>query len=194
MIRQIVAVSVALAALTAPAAAAASVPQGLGVTITDSIDETTVGDRLSYDVALSNDGPAAVAARVVVTIPEFLEYVDAGDAVVNASDSSWDVTIQPGESFVTTVDAEVGEIPAGELRVTTLVSVYLDADFGSPLIRSADSNRITGVNDPAHTVSQATDLDAASGFDWWIAATGGVLLFAIVTTVAFVLLRRARIL
>lgn len=139
---------------------AAAAPPGLSVTIDNGQEEIPPNSETTYTAELSNTGPESVTATLVVTLPDYASVEESAGGAVSGQDASWTVTVDPGATEAVTVRASVGEIPEGLFRVTTLVSVYLgevslDDAPGSPVIRSADSDRIPGVIDPS-TVSADT--------------------------------------
>lgn len=134
---------------------AVAAPPGLSIRIDDGATEIGPTQELVYTSELRNAGAAAVEATVVVAVPDYLEItsVDGSDVegTVDGGTASWPVSVGPGETMTFMTTAFVGTIPAEERRVTTLASVYLGTphtdDGGAPLIRSADSDRIFGIDD-----------------------------------------------
>ncbi|GAA3876417.1 hypothetical protein GCM10022381_18730 [Leifsonia kafniensis] len=184
----------------ATSAAAAEVPTGLSVTITDGVDEVTAGSDVTYTAELSNTGSDPVTATLVVTVPGYVEITAADGAesdgtesvtAATATDAAWVVTVEPGAVATVAVGARVGEIPADELRVTTLVSVYLgdgdDARAAAPVIRSADANTIEGVTDPA-AVATSQEADAPDTMSVGAAVMIGAAALVFLALVVMILL------
>jgi hypothetical protein len=139
----------------APSAQAATPPPGLSVTISDATAQTTSKATLTYTSTLTNAGTRPVTAQLVLAIPGYASYVQATGATVDKQNATWPVTVPAGRSVVKKASVTLGTIPQGEVRVTTLISVYLPGHPPTLLIRSAEANRIQGVSDPAHTVNTA---------------------------------------
>lgn len=143
------------ASLLGVANSAAVAPSGLSIHIDDSVTEADAAQELVYTAQLRNTGATTVDATVVVTVPDYLEVtsVEGSDAegVIDGGTATWPASVGPGETITFVTAALVGTIPSEERRVTTIVSVYLPTpngeDRGAPLIRSADSNRIVGIDD-----------------------------------------------
>ena len=145
-----------------PAAAAETAPTGLSVTITDGVHEVTSHTAVTYTAELANAGSEPVTATVLVRVPGFAELTAGGEFA--GTDATWNVTVLPGGSQTVTAEAQIGAIPPGEVRVTTMVSVYLgegvDVASAVPTIGSADADLIEGVTDPS-TVTGSNDDDGA---------------------------------
>jgi len=144
-----VAVSAALLAGGPTVAALGAAPAGLSISIHNDTGSVRTGDHLSYAATLRNDGTAAVDGRLVVTVPAYMRITAANGADLEGTDASWSVEVPAGASVTKNVSASLGDIPKGELRVTTLVSLYL-GDATQPAIRSAEADTIAGITDPAH--------------------------------------------
>lgn len=185
----------------ATSSAAANAPLGLSVHIDDSVTEVEPAQEVVYSSELRNSGPAAIEATVVVTVPDYLEVTSvAGDDVEGSIDDgtvSWAVSVDPGDTVALVTTARVGTIPTGERRVTTIVSVYLGPptteDRGAPLIRSADSNRIVGVDDSGLRTDvstvQSSDTPAVTIL---LVSAGGVCVLLCAAAVFFLQYRRRR--
>lgn len=147
------------ALLGAPAAAAATAsqaaPDGLSIAISDGSAETSSGASSSYTVTVTNRGTTPVTGELVIAVPHFVTFSEAEGARREKADAAWKVTIAPGASERRRASATVGRIPATEVRVTTLATLYDSADRARILVRAADANAIRGVLDPAHTVGQS---------------------------------------
>jgi len=182
--------SVLLAA--APVSAAdAAVPVGLSVSIHADSGQVQSGDRLAYTATVRNAGTDAVDGRLVVTVPGFVHIVEAEGADNTGLDATWTVTVAEGGTVTKKLIGELGAIPKGEVRVTTLVGLYL-GDATQPAIRSADAAAIVGVRDPAHAVSDQAAKPAAAGLaiGWIGSGVGAVAVIA--TGAVWWLVRRRR--
>jgi hypothetical protein len=146
--------------LSAPAATAAAtadpgaMPAGLSIAISDGRAGTAPGSSSNYTATVTNGGPAAVTGKLVITLPSHATYSEATGAHIQKSDATWQVTVPPGKSVTRQATADVGRIPKGEVRVTTLATLYASDDRGRILVRAADANAIRGIVDPARTVGQ----------------------------------------
>jgi len=180
---------------TAPAvgAQAAAAPPGLSISITSANSDVHPGDRLSYVATLRNDGTSAIDGRLVVTVPSYVRISGAAGGDLTGSEASWTVQVPAGGSVTEKVTAVLGGIPKGELRITTLVGLYL-GDAAQPVIRSAEADTIAGVTDPAHAASDAPARSGAviSPIGWIGIAAAGILIVAGLVA-AFWVLRARRI-
>lgn len=132
------------------AAAPTPPPAGLSITIDNGAKTTAPDSDVSYTVTLANAGASPVTVWIVADVPPYGTITDAGGGQASGQNDTWQATVEPGKTQVETVKAHIGEIPKGTYRVTTLASVYLDDDTsGAPVIRSADSDAIPGVKEPA---------------------------------------------
>jgi len=146
----------------APATARAAAPAGLSVSIHNGSTEVRQGDRLAYTATVKNSGTDPVDGRLVITVPSYVQVTEAADADDSGADASWAVTVPPGGSVTKKLTGVLEKIPKGEVRVTTLVSLYL-GDAKRPAIRSAEADTIAGVKDPAHAVSDQAGAASAPG-------------------------------
>ncbi len=143
------------AATSATISAAQVVPAGLSIAISDGVAEASAGSSLSYTVTVTNRGTASVTAELVITLPRYATYSAAKGAHIDKTNAAWQLTIAPGTSESRRATVDVGRIPKGEVRVTTLATLYASSDRAQILIRAADANTIQGIVDPAHTVGQS---------------------------------------
>jgi hypothetical protein len=167
-------------------------PAGVSISITDGVSEVDSGSVVKYRATITNVGPAPVSGTLTVTIPAFSKYVDPITADVSGDGANWSVTVDPGKSVSKNVKVTVGTIPKGEVRVTTLATLTASDDPARILVRTADPDRIRGVQDPAHTVGRP--VTGASGA---LAGTGivvGVIaaVIVILAIVTLVWIRRRR--
>jgi len=192
-VKRAVAVAVlAVLLVVAPVAAAdAATPAGLSVSIHEGSGEVHSGDRLTYTATVRNEGTSPVDGRLVVTVPDFLSVDDAKGADRAGSDTSWTVTVPAGGSVSKKLTGVVARIPKGQLRITTLVSLYL-GDETRPTIRSADAATIAGVSDPAHAVGDRPDTSTAVPLPGVLLGLGGAAVAAIGAVAVWRLLRRRR--
>lgn len=155
------AVLATLLAVGPAVAAEAAAPAGLSVSIRAGNSEVRSGDRLAYTATVTNEGTSTVEGRLVITVPDFVRVVDAEGSDRSGADTSWAVTVPAGGSVSKKLIGVVDRIPEGQLRVTTLASLYL-GDAPQPTIRSADAAAIEGVKDPAHAVGDQPAKPAAA--------------------------------
>lgn len=165
----------------APAAA----QPNLAVVLTSDADAVAPGDPITYSAEITNRGEA-VDARVVLAPPAYIALGEAdGDGVVDGNAVTWASNVPAGGTSTFVVSADVGEIPADEVRATTLVSVYV-GDSTTPVVRTASADRIVGVDD-AQVVEEASPLPVV------LIVVGVVLVVALlVLTVVLVVVRRRR--
>jgi hypothetical protein len=142
------------ATVAAAVSAAPTVPAALSIAITDGVAETASGSTSDYTATVTNGGTAAVTGELVITLPRHATYTDAKGAHIDKADAAWQVTVAPGKSETRRATVDVGQIPKGEVRVTTLATLYAPGDRARILVRAADANAIHGIVDPAHTVGQ----------------------------------------
>lgn len=131
-------------------------PDGLSIAITDGTTDTVSGASLNYTVTVTNRGATPVAGELVITLPAFATFSHTDGAHGEKTDAVWTVSVAPGTSERRRATAAIGRIPAQEVRVTTLATLYTSADRSQILVRAADANAIEGVLDPAHTVGHGT--------------------------------------
>ena len=177
-------------ATAASDASPGAVPVGLSITIDDGVTETTSGSSLTYTATVTNRGTASVAGELVITVPSFATYSNVGGAGIDNADAAWKVNIAPGKSERRRVTAEVGRIPKGDVRVTTLATLYPSSDRSRILVRAADANGIEGVVDPAHSIGQRPAKGALAPTGLLVG--GGSVLFASALIVSWVLITRRR--
>lgn len=152
----VVLASLAIAGTVAASVAAGAPPTGLSVALTDGRSQVQSDITVTYTATLTNQGAEPVSASLVLTVPAYVTISDAPGATIAKSDATWPVTVNPGKSVKQTAVARIGAIPKGELRVTSLISVYQGkVTTGVPIIRSADTNTIKGVTDPKTATSSA---------------------------------------
>jgi hypothetical protein len=184
-----VAGAVGLLMALAPAAAASSAPE-MSVTISDGVDTVTSGTALTYTTKVENLGADPVDAKVVLAVPSYVKIEDPGTGRVDHDTSTWTVTVAPGATSTLKLTAKVRSIPASEVRVTAVASVYVDGVTPSPLIRTADADHITGVADTPH----ATPAPRSAVTPQWDNAWTAVIVFAALliaaALVALVIARR----
>ena len=190
---------VAAALLTAVLAAGpmstadAAVPTGLSVSIQNDHAEVHSGDRVAYTATVRNDGTSAVDGRLVITVPAFIHVTGAEGADRTGLDASWTVTVPAGERVTKKLTGTLDDIPKGQVRVTTLVGLYL-GDAAQPVIRSADAASIAGVKDPAHAVKDGPPGSApVTSPAIWIVGVGALVLLAAIAVGLLVWRRRRRV-
>jgi hypothetical protein len=176
-------------------AAEAAAPDGLSVSIRNGNSEVHSDDRLVYTATVRNGGVGTVEGRLVITVPAFVRITDAGSADRAGVDASWTVTVPPGGSVTKKLTGVLENIPKGQLRVTTLVGLYL-GDATQPTIRSADAATIAGVKDPAHAVNDRAPSSATSApspIVWVGLGIGGIVLLAAIAGGWLVWRRRSQV-
>lgn len=187
--------------LLAPAASATTVsvpqvvPAGLSIAISDGVAETASGLSSNYTATVTNRGSTPVTGKLVITLPSHATYSDAKGAHIDKADATWQVTVAPGKSESRRATADVGRIPKGEVRVTTLATLYASGDRAQILVRAADANAIQGVVDPAHTVGQKPKTAVVAPGNPTLLIVGGAIfavLLALVATGMLLLRRRKR--
>ncbi|HWH25353.1 MAG TPA: hypothetical protein VNT53_01740 [Pseudolysinimonas sp.] len=170
--------------------AAAAAPAGLSVSIGNESSDVHAGDTLAYTATVRNDGTEAVDGRLVISVPTYFRVTVAHDADRAGSDASWSVSVPPGGHVTKKLTGVLTKIPKGELRVTTLVSVYV-GDETKPAVRSAEADTIAGVTDTAHSVKEEAAKRPNGLPIGWI--VGGVAALALMgAAVAWWLVRRRR--
>lgn len=177
-------------------ATAASPAPEMSVTITDGLKTVESGTKVTYTTEVKNLGVQPVDAKVVLTVPSYVSVKSGGGGTVKKSDTTWSITVSPRKASTLELTGTIGTIPKTEVRVTAVASVYVEGVKPSPLIRTADANRIAGVADtpkPAPTDSSASASTPALG---WVSAAlitaGIVVLAAIIATVIIVRRRQNR--
>jgi hypothetical protein len=177
-----------------PAAAAEAVaPPGLSVSIRSGSSEVRAGDRLEYTATVRNSGTSPVDGRLLITVPAYLRVASAAGATRSGLDTSWIVTVPAGGSVKKKLVGVLDDIPKGELRVTTLVGLYI-GDATQPAIRSAEADTIAGITDPAHAINDPTTAPSASDslpIGWIVVGIGVLGLLAAVC--AWWILRRRQL-
>ncbi|HEV7742235.1 MAG TPA: hypothetical protein VGO65_07430 [Pseudolysinimonas sp.] len=174
-------------------AVAANGPAGLSIAIHNDSTEVRSGDALTYTVVVENSGSDRVDGRLVVTLPDFVRAVDVGGADRSGADLSWPISVAGGEKVTETVTGRIGEIPADEVRVTTLAGVYL-GDASEPAVRTAEADAIAGVADPAHAVAdRPATASAGPALGWIIGGAGGVIAAGLLVLVMMARRRQSRL-
>jgi hypothetical protein len=148
--------SVATAAATIPTTGVpiTAPPPGLSITLTDRTAQTHSGATLTYTASVTNAGANSVKGTLVITIPSYATYTGANSAGKKGADLSWPVTVGGGKEVSEKAIVKVGTIPNGEVRFTTLATLYQAGNATNILVRTADPDTIRGIIDPAHTVRQ----------------------------------------
>ena len=182
-------VAALLAIAPAYVATAASSPAGLSVTIRNDNTQVQSGDQVKYTVTVKNAGVVPVDGRLVVTVPGYVSVLAAVGADRSGADASWPITVPAGGTVSKEVTGQLGAIPKGELRVTTLASFYL-GDASEPAIRSAEADSIAGVSDPAHAVGERPTTAQPGLWMGWIIGGTAVVIAIIAALVVVVLMRR----
>jgi hypothetical protein len=182
-------------------ASAAPAPVKLSITVTDDATLIHPKSATEYSTTVTNQGSRPVRGTLVLTTPDYIRYAHVrGNGRITKGDVRWKITVGAGRTVTERVNVRVRSIPKSAVRVTTLASFYLGAVTGTPVIRTADADRIPGVKDPApvaapHPVAPnkahraATTSDSA-GFGplGWSLVGGG----AVIVLVAAALLARRR--
>jgi hypothetical protein len=166
LLRIVTAVVVAGFVSAAPAAAAPDATR-LSISVSDGVSQVRDKTSVAYVATVVNDGAAAVTGKLVLEVPDFARYGGAHDAKVTKQAASWTLRVPPHSTMARRATVKIGTIPSGQLRVTSLASLFLGPVTGVPAIRAADSDRIAGVVDPP-----ATPLPQPAGQKPSAAATG----------------------
>ncbi|HKC27033.1 MAG TPA: hypothetical protein VKB75_03380 [Jatrophihabitans sp.] len=141
-------VMVATAAGWSSSAAAAPSPVRLSISITDGV--ARIHHKATYAATITNQGSAGENGTLLVTVPEYLRYTRvSGNGKITRTGVRWKVTVAAGTQLTERVTVRVTAIPKFAVRVTTLASFYLGRVSGTPVIRTADADRIAGVKDAA---------------------------------------------
>jgi hypothetical protein len=172
-------------------AAQAVPPTGLSISIRNDSSELHSGDSLAYTATVRNSGTTPVDGRLAITVPAYVRVTDATGADRSGADSNWTVVVPAGGSVTKKLVGVLGNIPKTEVRVTTLVSLYV-GDATQPVIRSAESDTIAGVKDPAHAVNDQPAKAASSPIGWIGLGIGAIALIGVLV-LARSLGRRRRI-
>ncbi len=150
LLRIVAAVAVA-GFLSAVPAAAAPAATRLSISVSDGVSQVRDKTSVAYVATVVNAGTAPVTGRLVLEVPQYARYGRVRAATVVHRTASWTVRVQPGATVRRRAPVRIGTIPSGQLRVTSLASLFLGSVTGSPAIRAADSDRIAGVVDPPAT-------------------------------------------
>lgn len=173
--------------------AAQAVPEGLSIAITDGKAETASGASTTYTVTVSNRGTEPVTGELVVAVPSFVTVEKAEGSHLDKAEAAWTVTVAPGATERRRAAVTVRSIPATEVRVNTLATLYDSADRSRILVRATDAKAIRGVTDPAHTVGQKPAMVRSATNDPMvivIAVAAGAVALAVAVVGAVVFRRR----
>jgi hypothetical protein len=169
----------------APATAVSAAPE-MSVTISDGVKTVKPGMGVTYTTKVTNLGADPVDAKIVVAVPSYVEVGDAGTGTVDKQTVTWAATVAPHETSDLKLTVTVGDIPKGDVRVTAVASVYVDGVEPSPLIRSADADRIQGVADTPAPKASTAPATASHG-----SATGTVVTVIVIVVVAILVVAAA---
>jgi hypothetical protein len=180
------------AAAPADGEAFSAPPPGLSITLTDGTGQVQSGATVSYTASVANTGAKPVNGVLEITIPSYAAFTGTHSATEKGSEVSWPVTIGGQKKISEKATVRIDTIPKGEVRFTTLATLYATGSTSDILVRTADPDTIRGVVDPAHTVGQPTQARSQSGQPFVAIAitVGAVILVGIV--IALVLLTRRR--
>lgn len=88
-------------------------PADLELDKTANVSAVTVGDQVTYDLAVANEGPGPATATVVDDLPSCVDVQSTGGPGSYAG-GNWTVALQPGENatlaLVATVNCDVGYV------------------------------------------------------------------------------------
>ena len=151
-VRMIAAAAVLIGGLGAavPAGAAPGATR-VSIRVSDGVAQVRDRSSIAYVATVVNDGDAAVTGKLVLQVPEFAHYRHAPAATVRRHEASWTVRVPAHSTVSRQAGVRIGAIPSGNLRVTSLVSLFLGPVTAAPAVRAADSDRIAGVDDPPAT-------------------------------------------
>jgi hypothetical protein len=150
LLRIVTAVVVAGFVSAAPAAAAPDATR-LSISVSDGVSQVRDKTSVAYVATVVNDGAVAVTGKLVLEVPEYARYNRAHEAKVTKQVASWTVQVPAHSTAARRASVTIGTIPSGQLRVTSLVSLFVGPVTGAPAIRAADSDRIAGTVDPPAT-------------------------------------------
>lgn len=183
----------ASAATVSTVSAAQAVPEGLSIAITDGKAETVSGASTTYTVTVTNRGTEPVTGELVVAVPSFVTVEKAEGSHLDKAEAAWTVTVAPGATERRRAAVTIRNIPATEVRVNTLATLYDSADRSRILVRATDAKAIRGVTDPAHTVGQKPATVRSATNDPMvivIAVSAGAVALAVAVVGAVVFRRR----
>jgi len=187
LVAALVAVPLAAVPLVPAAADTPAAPQ-LSVTMSNGTEVVHRGQTVTYATTVTNSGSDAVLTRVVADLPDYLTANSAKGAELTPHAARWTETLEPGAKKTFRVSASVGAIPKRDVRVTALASVYLGEEK-SPLIRTADADRIPGVADAPTEIPGVTTVVAPR----ILLTVGGLVVgLALLAAALIVVVRRRR--
>jgi len=136
----------------------AAVPAGaapgatrVSIRVSDGVAQVRERSSIDYVATVVNDGDAPVTGKLVLQVPEFARYRPVPSATVLRREASWTVHVPAHSTVTRQAGVRFGAIPSGNLRVTSLASLFLGPVTAAPAVRAADSDRIAGVDDPPAT-------------------------------------------
>jgi hypothetical protein len=170
-------------------ASAAPAPVKLSITVTDDATLIHPKSATEYSATVTNQGSRSVRGTLVLTTPDYLRYAHVrGNGKITNGDVRWKITVGAGQAVTERVTVRVQSIPKSAVRVTTLASFYLGRVTDTPVIRTADADRIPGVKDPApvaaprtaipkkpHREAAASDSAGFGALGWSLVGGGAVL-------------------
>jgi hypothetical protein len=131
-------------------ASAAPAPVKLSITVTDEATLIHPKSATEYSATVTNQGSRSVRGTLVLTTPDYIRYAHVrGNGKITNGDVRWKIAVGAGQAVTERVTVRVRTIPKSAVRVTTLASFYLGGVTGTPVIRTADADRIPGVKDAA---------------------------------------------
>jgi uncharacterized repeat protein (TIGR01451 family) len=189
-----VATAVAMGAGDGTTVKVSAPPPGISITLSDAKAQTRPGATLTYTAAVTNAGAGALKGTLVVTIPAYSAFVGATAGHESGADIRWAITVGAGKSITKKVTVKLGTIPKGEVRFTTIATLYPAGTTTQILVRTADPDSIRGVVDPAHSVGlpPVTEARSNQAFILAIVILGAVVIVALVFLVWSGRRRRAR--
>jgi hypothetical protein len=140
-----------VAGLASAAPGAAPDATRLSIRMSDGVTQVTDRSSVAYVATVVNDGAAPVNGKLVLEVPKYARYNRAYEAKVTKQVASWTVRVPAHSTATRRARVTIGTIPSGQLRVTSLASLFLGPVTGAPAIRAADSDRIAGAVDPPAT-------------------------------------------
>jgi Domain of unknown function DUF11 len=168
-------------------AAAAPAAPSLSITVSDGHSTVRPHSRAEYTLTVVNEGTRRASGVLTFAAPSNIGYQRVSSGGRITSDAiRWKITVGAGASRTERVTVRLRAIPQSAVRVTMLASFYLGAVTSTPLIRTADADRIAGRADPApapplRPLTPVQHPAASSGSDHdtvdWAVITAAALLF-----------------
>ena len=134
----------------------------IAITKTVANERPRVNERVSYTITVTNLGTTTATTIVVEDVlPVEIQYVSASPAPVASSPLRWEkVALVPGETFVISLEGEVGNESAG-LTVINTATVISDTNDSNPANNTASAPLY-----PQVASEQESDTYQLEGYVW----------------------------